>query len=74
MHLSRVYQTVLSVPGVAAVRARRFRLAERDAEEHLHDGVIPIPRDAVATAGGPVMPPELQPALTIDVCTPGGLQ
>jgi hypothetical protein len=49
VHLSALYQTVLTVPGVSALRVKRFQRLAPDALDRLAEGVIPIGAEEVAS-------------------------
>lgn len=71
VQLADLYQAVLKVPGVTAVRVKRFRRLEPQAPERLPDGVIPIGPEEVATVRGGLKPGS-DGVLTVSVC--GGLR
>nr|WP_253902760.1 baseplate J/gp47 family protein [Corallococcus exiguus] len=71
VQLADLYQAVLRVPGVTAVRVKRFRRLEPQSQERLEAGVIPIGPDEVATARGGYWPGS-EGVLTVQVC--GGLR
>ncbi|MCY1042053.1 hypothetical protein OV208_12065 [Corallococcus sp. bb12-1] len=71
VQLADLYQAVLRVAGVTAVRVKRFRRLESHAPERLAEGVIPIGPEEVATARGGFWPGS-EGALTVRVC--GGLR
>jgi hypothetical protein len=66
VHLSALYQAVLTVPGVSALRVKRFQRLAPDALDRLADGVIPIGAEEVAS----LAPNEA--LLSVTVC--GGLR
>ncbi|RYZ43955.1 MAG: hypothetical protein EOO71_01560 [Myxococcaceae bacterium] len=71
VQLADLYQAVLRVAGVKAVRVKRFRRLESHAPERLAEGVIPIGPEEVATARGGYWPGS-EGILTVHVC--GGLR
>ncbi|RKH55923.1 baseplate J/gp47 family protein [Corallococcus llansteffanensis] len=71
VQLADLYQAVLRVSGVTAVRVKRFRRLESHLVDRLAEGVIPIGPEEVATARGGYWPGS-EGVLTVHVC--GGLR
>jgi hypothetical protein len=71
VQLADVYRAVLSAPGVAAARVRRFRRLQPHAPERVQAGFIAIRPDEVAVVRGPARP-AVDGVLTVTVC--GGLR
>ncbi len=71
VHLDRLHQAALAVPGVEGVRVLRFRRFGPHSPDHLHDGVIPIREHEVATVRSP-RSPRSDGLLTVRVC--GGIR
>jgi hypothetical protein len=71
VQLADLYRAVLSAPGVAAARVRRFRRLQPHAPERVQAGSIAIRPDEVAVVRGPARP-AADGVLTVTVC--GGLR
>lgn len=71
VQLASLYQAVLAVEGVTAVRVKRFRRLAPRAPEQLSEGVIPIGPEEVATIAGGLRPGS-KGLLTVTVC--GGMR